>query len=73
MEGKVDNLGATEEELIEAHRLALKFGMDAEPSGSASLVVLLKSFRRRHELSIKPTDRVLIVNTGNGAKFFNQA
>lgn len=58
----------TEEEIAEAHNIALRHGFNAEPSASVSLSVLLEGFRERHRINFESEERILVVLTGNGRK-----
>ncbi len=57
---------ATEDELKRAFELSQEFGLCAEPSGAAGLVVGVDSYRERKKLKFNKDDSVLIVNTGDG-------
>lgn len=56
----------SEEEIAEAHKVALTTGFDAESSGSVGFASTLDTFREKHDITFSTCDRLLIVNTGNG-------
>lgn len=62
----INFLAANNNEFLEANKLAKKAGINSEISGSAGLVFLDENVRQRAKISISPSTRVLIVNTGNG-------
>jgi len=57
---------ATDKDFIEANRLANYAGINSEISGSAGLVFMDVNIRNRNNIHLKSTDKILIVNTGNG-------
>ncbi len=57
---------AEDKEFTEANSLAKLAGVNSEISGSAGLVFMDINLRKQYNIHLKPTDKILIVNTGNG-------
>lgn len=55
---------ASEEELERVYGFSKKIGITAEPSGVASLTLLLEEFRKRNNIKLSEVDRILLVSTG---------
>ena len=53
-------------EFIKANKIAAEVGLNSEISGSAGLVFIDSNLRKENNIHLKSTDRILIVNTGNG-------
>jgi len=66
LETNIDFWAANDKNFEDANRLAKLAGINSEISGSAGLVFMDIRMRNENDIHIKSTDKILIVNTGNG-------
>ncbi len=66
-------LEASEGDSEIADRVAENADLNSESSGAAACTIAVPSFREKHGLEFKPSDLILVVNTGNGEQYLQTA